>query len=457
MITVKKSSLKYKDENGSMQDAGMLLQLSGNTENYEVDTTLTKSGVAADAKVVGDKFATMNGIAVSVNVGDWVSQDDGTYINTIAVEGLTGDEILDISLYGDDVTEEQSKVFDVLVTSVETKPDSVVLTASEAIEVPFNIIMRGKIDMGEKNVYVTELKAGLVEYDNAESKLPATNTQQAIDCLSNVSNPNLLINGDFQVNQRGFTVALDDSYVGKYLVDRWLLSWGECKITKVDNGIEIINNGIGGSPIEQRIECNPNQMIGKVMTLSASINDVVYNVSGALSTEQAIRIDESDFGMYFVFDTERNCIVVRLYANEGKTITINWAKLEQGSIATPFVPRSYGEELAMCQRYYCACNLSQLAVHRMWESVRGESFLCNIPLLTTMRTVPTFSLISFGTLYDNASDKDHQLSELDIRLRDINMMYIAQVVIRSKDSNMSAYNGDWTLSTIHFTLDSEIY
>lgn len=42
--------MKYKDENGNMQDAGQLFGAN------QTDTTLTKSGVGADAKVVGDRF-----------------------------------------------------------------------------------------------------------------------------------------------------------------------------------------------------------------------------------------------------------------------------------------------------------------------------------------------------------------------------------------------------------------
>ncbi|MGN6715520.1 hypothetical protein, partial [Anaerocolumna jejuensis] len=35
-----------------------------------------------------------------------------------------------------------------------------------------------------------------------------------------------------------------------------------------------------------------------------------------------------------------------------------WIKLEVNDHATPFIPRSYGEELAMCKRYYEAGDIS---------------------------------------------------------------------------------------------------
>lgn len=52
-ITLKKSSLKYKDPEGNMKDIG--LPVGG----VITDTALTKSGTPADAKIVGDKFKEM--------------------------------------------------------------------------------------------------------------------------------------------------------------------------------------------------------------------------------------------------------------------------------------------------------------------------------------------------------------------------------------------------------------
>lgn len=50
-INFKKSSLKYKDNEGNMQDVG--LPVGGAV----TDATLTKSGVPADAKVMGEKIS----------------------------------------------------------------------------------------------------------------------------------------------------------------------------------------------------------------------------------------------------------------------------------------------------------------------------------------------------------------------------------------------------------------
>lgn len=54
MLTLKTNFLKYKDGNGNMQDSGMLFA------NNQTDITLTESGVAADAKVVGDELTQLS-------------------------------------------------------------------------------------------------------------------------------------------------------------------------------------------------------------------------------------------------------------------------------------------------------------------------------------------------------------------------------------------------------------
>ena len=47
---------------------------------------------------------------------------------------------------------------------------------------------------------------------------------------------------------------------------------------------------------------------------------------------------------------------VLIFPNEGNNAPAEWSlwetKLEVGSVVTPFIARSHGEELALCQRYY---------------------------------------------------------------------------------------------------------
>ena len=136
---------------------------------------------AIDEIAAGACFS--DGLVVNVEMANWVVQEDGTYTNTIAVEGILESEMYDVSLYGD-VSEEQANAFDFLVTDIDTYNGQVVLTASEEITVAFAIILRGKINLENKNVYVSDLSATNIEYDNSESNMEATDMQNAIDELA---------------------------------------------------------------------------------------------------------------------------------------------------------------------------------------------------------------------------------------------------------------------------------
>ena len=60
---------------------------------------------------------------------------------------------------------------------------------------------------------------------------------------------------------------------------------------------------------------------------------------------------------------------------------VGWVKLELGSVATPFVPRSYGEELLLSQRYY---------------QIHTTNTIPETDLRPNMRLTPTITSITGG-------------------------------------------------------------
>ena len=54
MFTLKKSIMKYKGTDGNMQDIGAMCSVQ------ETDTTLTRSGIPADSKIVGDNLVRLS-------------------------------------------------------------------------------------------------------------------------------------------------------------------------------------------------------------------------------------------------------------------------------------------------------------------------------------------------------------------------------------------------------------
>lgn len=180
------------------------------------------------------------------------------------------------------------------------------------------------------------------------------------------SNPNLLINGDFRVNQRGQNVyALTGipAYTRVYTVDRWKfvpqVSNSSSTITVNSNSISVYCANTYDN-ISQNIE-NFSDFAGKTLTLSIKVkavdttNFVIrFNIDGTQYSYKGI----SSTGITTLTSTLPNTInsslqaSIVLAAGSAKTIEIEYIKLEVGEVATPFSPRPYAEELAMCQRYF---------------------------------------------------------------------------------------------------------
>ena len=84
----------------------------------------------------------------------------------------------------------------------------------------------------------------------------------------------------------------------------------------------------------------------------------------------------------------------------GATWQITGVQLEVGSKATPFEHRSYGDELARCQRYYQKLTYEGNDVRvGIGQAINSSSVDVYIPFVTTMRASPT-ALEQSGTAAD---------------------------------------------------------
>jgi hypothetical protein len=94
-------------------------------------------------------------------------------------------------------------------------------------------------------------------------------------------------------------------------------------------------------------------------------------------------------GAKFGATGEKNFVAI-----QDATWQITGVQLEVGSVATPFEHRSYGEELALCQRYYASINLTGVVCVGA-SSVRAHGTL-NFPV--EMRAVPSISGTSINRI-----------------------------------------------------------
>ena len=181
------------------------------------------------------------------------------------------------------------------------------------------------------------------------------------------SNPNLLINGDFRVNQRGLTIYESQTNANIYSLDHWQIGTNTIGVTVATKSGEATNYG-GGiilsctsdipssyNILRQYIE-DYEILQGKTLTLSCYVS----NLSGSLNLRifgtnlidsQALQSGLNIMSITIPSDITRLYFSISCLGVESSA-TIEWIKLETGSTATPFSPRPYAEELALCQRYY---------------------------------------------------------------------------------------------------------
>lgn len=166
-----------------------------------------------------------------------------------------------------------------------------------------------------------------------------------------VGNPNLLDNSNFvrRVNQRGVSGTITTA---GYFIDRWKLVSGS--VTLSADGLQLA----AGTVIAQILEY-------------AAGTDVIASLGIASGTASA------------AYDN-----ATKTYTITATTAcTLTWAKLEKGSIATPYVPKGYGAELAECLRYARRYRLE-------WQTYMGGGGTTLVPLgFSEMRTTPTATFI----------------------------------------------------------------
>jgi len=261
-----------------------------------------------------------------------------------------------------------------------------------------------------------------------------TSAIAAGDTAARAGRRNWIINGDNRISQRGtYTSALDFVH-NQYHFDRWKSNktGGSIDGTIVQSSATLnsavcitqlytVTTGSAGSYIgaHQKLEF-PETFIGRTVTISAWVKSntttarlQIYNqASGGNAT---IAVDTHTGGGAWEYLTATGTVlagttalslfVATLTEAAGTVTTVTGdyieftnVQLELGSVATDFEHRSYGEELALCQRYYYKV---QTGVDGGYGYRGGNgsiySFNSTAAFPVQMRTAPT-TVVSGGTL-----------------------------------------------------------
>lgn len=256
------------------------------------------------------------------------------------------------------------------------------------------------------------------------------------------SNPNLLINGDFNINQRNKTIT-DLPTSGLYFAaDRWFAFKNEGDVVRLQNDAigdatpqlpivrsnRFITEGTARFTTGQRIEINRAgiSVFGSTMTLSGlgrvlgegvsckitGIMIDIVNTGGEVTYTERYDVDfpiksnnadkfEYTFSIpsksYTEIDVTSFCQVSLNVELSNGSLDLTCMKLEYGSVATPFVADDPATNLAKCQRYYQEHAFDKRELYSSSGQQWVEIFNLSVPMAKTPRI---HIISSTGTVSD---------------------------------------------------------
>jgi len=239
-----------------------------------------------------------------------------------------------------------------------------------------------------------------------------------------LSNRNLLINGAMQVFQRGTSFSGNSAYNA----DRWKVdnnSGGGGQSTDAPDGFTYslkIDTSSGNAALRQAIELPAAGeggvfRSGQKFTLSFYIKSdnagEAINIFAASGTNvdatTTAQVNDTSTGLttatswtrYTYTFTSNNvggsdtCYNIVPYVTTPSG-AVYWTgfQLELGDSATPFEHRSFGQELALCQRYF---QMTNAFAHFAGRGTGTTTAVASLPLTVPMRASPTLSTNSIST------------------------------------------------------------
>lgn len=243
-----------------------------------------------------------------------------------------------------------------------------------------------------------------------------SNTRQTADIAHVVGRKNLIINGDMRISQRGdYTGTPTALTTGVYLIDRYrpylAAMAGTLQHTSPSiNGIPkkamkiaATNTASGEIAIQHLVE-NLSVEVGQTYTLSAKVRSNASNVrlrayTGSAWVTGNIHTGGGDWETLTLTFTNNytNHPPIQVYTNSqtvGDYFEFTELQMEVGSVATDFEHRSYGEELALCLRYFWRYD-EHSSANTLCGAISSQAYREPLFWPVVMRSAPA---ISVGTI-----------------------------------------------------------
>lgn len=285
---------------------------------------------------------------------------------------------------------------------------------------------------------VTELDAlptftdtSLLPVHNGAGLKKGTLSQLTDYIAERFSNPNLLLNSNFKVDQRGRGTYTNNTTKPTYTLDRWM-----------SINTEVVYNVDGTATITSLATTDTSAWFKQI--LEHAINDTctlscnITAVTGSAYLYNHANGKKIVKGLNTVTLSYLKEASIEL--KQGASITIEWIKLEKGSKATAYVAPNYANELQRCMMYYNVVNTSLNGYFTTQTYVGCETLL-------NMRTKPTVKGVGSIWVYYYGGNIKYKFSDL----QSIVLTEYSEITLLAAPLNVSQQN-----MTVVFDVDSYI-
>ena len=243
-----------------------------------------------------------------------------------------------------------------------------------------------------------------------EAMLRAETPQEQFNLIG-AGRRNLIINGAFQVWQRGTSSTAFSSTTRGYIADRWSFRFATTaeRSTDVPSGeafkysFKVVTASTSPDAfIIQGVE-DADRLAGQTVTLSYWIKpsencslraDYFRSPHGTHDLNGGVWQKVTNTFVVPSDITVNEFLYIQFPANKVITFYVTGIQLELGKVATPFEHRSYGEELALCQRY---AYVTSGSVGNGGVAIATTQPHIHIDYPVIMRTTPSVSLHTAGS------------------------------------------------------------
>lgn len=263
-------------------------------------------------------------------------------------------------------------------------------------------------------------KVRLENNDSTKAFYPHTSTDVVFDGKGNnldsvlkggLRPRNLIVNGDFQINQRGEITYYANGTDWIFTVDKW----------KINNHSKLYVND--GYIRFHKVDSNQQALLNqKVETKGKSVTVIkVKSINGTATVrfgDSTVTKTITQSGVFTIKnDVPISAIGIDLVTN-GHYIDIEYIDIFEGDIAYPHIKKSYAEDLAECQRYLMFYDFLKIQGRLSYYDKKNNAFISDVFLPSTFLTKPTIKNGVAKIVYSDSSIVESDIQRFDAIIRE---------------------------------------